>query len=644
MDARTISATSDVEQAAPDKPLTRLAPMRPECCALIPGLVSVVLPVYNGARLLEGAIRSVLAQTYRPLELIVVDDGSADGVQTVLEQFAGHPDVRIVVQSNQRLPRALTHGFAHARGEFWTWTSADNLMGLHQLERLVAKLRAEPDLGMTYADYRVIDERGNPLADRAWRANERREPVTGAVHLPHTTERINFIADNFIGPCFLYRGWIGRLLGDYDPAQGVEDYDYWMRINALFSVRHLGTDELLYWYRVHADTLSARADHHAIPERVDALMRTEIARAAWFVKPLALHADAEAAAWLAARGVAVGASSITEGGRGTAGSAYAVVTGAPAVAKSVNGTGDFAEATSAPTGIVAIARPTSDSELPATAGDAVPLVLIFAPGGASPYDVATLLSRPNVLAVVSNARDAARVRVLSPAPVVDGDAAELAAAITAFARDTGFWVQTHGAGASTETPAVPFIDVTHRPRIALQVDRAGDGVDGQAIVDHAAALRQAGFDPLILVRGAAHDIRERATPIGIAIEIRDDLTSADAYGAWLRDHAIELVNAQGSPFGAAAAGSLGIPFVQTLHHVDATLSAAMVARYRDADHATTAYAFDAQNAAQHADMVLGLDPAKFRLIGNRVDAATHEHGDMAAAHARLFRSLLTYSR
>ena len=132
--------------------------------------------------------------------------------------------------------------------------------------------------------------------------------------------------------------------------------------------------------------------------------------------------------------------------------------------------------------------------------------------------------------------------------------------------------------------------------------------------------------------------------LGVWYKTRDDLTSADAYGAWLRDRAIELVNAQGSPFGAATAGALGIPFVQTLHHADATLSAAMVARYRDADHATTAYAFDARNAAQHADMVLGLDPAKFRLIGNRVDAATHEHGGMAAAHAHLFRSLLAYSR
>ena len=142
----------------------------------MPGLVSIVLPVHNGAHLLEGSIHSVLAQTYRPIELIIVDDGSTDGVDAILARYAGNPDVRIVVQPNQKLPRALSNGFALATGEFWTWTSDDNLMGRRQVEHMVAKLRAGPDTAMTYADYYVIDERGNPLANRAWRAHDRPEP------------------------------------------------------------------------------------------------------------------------------------------------------------------------------------------------------------------------------------------------------------------------------------------------------------------------------------------------------------------------------------------------------------------------------------------------------------------------------------
>ena len=92
------------------------------------GLVTVVLPVYNQADLLEKSIDSVLAQTYQEFELIIVNDGSTDGVEAILDKYVTHPKVLILTQQNQKLPTALNTGFAHAKGEFYTWTSADNVM------------------------------------------------------------------------------------------------------------------------------------------------------------------------------------------------------------------------------------------------------------------------------------------------------------------------------------------------------------------------------------------------------------------------------------------------------------------------------------------------------------------------------------
>src|SRR5262249_57420234 len=119
----------------------------------VPGLVSVVLPVYNQADMLGDSIESVLGQTYQSLELIVIDDGSTDGVEEALRRYAGHPRVRVLRQANQKLPRALSNGFSFARGEFWTWTSADNLMHPEQLARLVAFLGAHPGTAMVYAHF-----------------------------------------------------------------------------------------------------------------------------------------------------------------------------------------------------------------------------------------------------------------------------------------------------------------------------------------------------------------------------------------------------------------------------------------------------------------------------------------------------------
>jgi glycosyltransferase involved in cell wall biosynthesis len=78
--------------------------------------------------LLRDSIESVLRQTYPHFELIINNDGSTDGVNAVLREYAGHPRVRILTQPNQKLPKALSNAFEFARGEFRTWTSADNLM------------------------------------------------------------------------------------------------------------------------------------------------------------------------------------------------------------------------------------------------------------------------------------------------------------------------------------------------------------------------------------------------------------------------------------------------------------------------------------------------------------------------------------
>ena len=118
------------------------------------------------------------------------------------------------------MPAALSNGFQFARGEFWTWTSADNLMGPEQLLRQVEFLRANPQVAMVYADYLAIDDRGRPLSDRFFRRGNRKDPADPEIHLPRTTARLLKDGDNFIGPCFMYRGWVGAVLGDYDAAWG----------------------------------------------------------------------------------------------------------------------------------------------------------------------------------------------------------------------------------------------------------------------------------------------------------------------------------------------------------------------------------------------------------------------------------------
>lgn len=205
-------------------------------------LVSIVLPTYNRAHLLGHAIRSVLAQTHRNLELIVVDDNSKDSTPDVVRGF-GDPRVRYVRNDpNLKLPAALNRGFAMAGGEFLTWTSDDNLYATAAVARMVAVLSAG-DCDFVYADYfdfaRHDERTGEAVAPRR-------------ITLPET---LRLDERNSVGACFMYTRTVYEAVGGYDPELFlVEDYDYFIRIQkAGFRIRHV--PEALYYFSRHDDSL-----------------------------------------------------------------------------------------------------------------------------------------------------------------------------------------------------------------------------------------------------------------------------------------------------------------------------------------------------------------------------------------------------
>lgn len=251
----------------------------------VEGLVSVVLPVYNGGPLLDSAIQSVLVQTYERFELIIVDDGSQDDTPVRIDQWA-QKDTRILIvhQENQKIPRALNEGFSHARGEFLTWTSADNLMHPDFLERMVAFLQRNQKIALCYANMRLIDEKENPIHSNQW-FPKKGEPEI--VDFPPAELRLNVHSENLIGAAFMYRRAVKELIGGYDPdLYTVEDYDYWLRINDFFLIRHVDFSDAVYDYRLHSNSLTARAKELHINEMKARLMCIEKARQTALLSPL----------------------------------------------------------------------------------------------------------------------------------------------------------------------------------------------------------------------------------------------------------------------------------------------------------------------------------------------------------------------
>lgn len=202
--------------------------------------ISVVLPVYNGEEYIAESIESVLSQTFRDFELIIVNDCSTDGTAEIISRYA-QQDKRIRTihnAQNRKLPSSLNIGFRNACGKYLTWTSHDNRYKPEALACMHTELEKNPGYGLVYADYSVMDRDGNIL-----RENPMGEPE--AIYMA-----------NVVGACFLYRKSIACQTGEYDTNMFLaEDYDYWLRVCRYTKLRHLCRN--LYLYRLHASSLSA---------------------------------------------------------------------------------------------------------------------------------------------------------------------------------------------------------------------------------------------------------------------------------------------------------------------------------------------------------------------------------------------------
>ncbi|QIL79722.1 glycosyltransferase [Diaphorobacter sp. HDW4A] len=587
---RVPQATARATTFAPAPQQSNSLVMRPDCCGLVKDLVSVVLPVYNQAYLIAESIDSVLAQTYQNFELIIINDGSKDDVEKVLERYLDHPKVRCYTQANQRLPKALSNGFDFARGEFRTWTSADNIMEPRMLEELVAKLRSDPRLGMVYGDYYAIDDRGALLKDPTWRAHNRPDPKSAEIRLPRSTETLNTVQDNFIGPCFMYRGWIGSCIGDYDTQLGVEDYDYWMRINAFFPVSHAGNDRMLYRYRVHDNTLSAQAQEHKILDKVHLLMEYEKARAAQYDKPLTYVADQRGADWLAQHGVAP--SSIQPFGA------------------------------QLPTeALLVLGSQTAEEHLSRLRDEHQPVAVLLDPADVRYDKLRQLLLSPHAIALVGDFLSAERVRLIASCPILDCQAPSALSAVNAFAKNLMFIRATRDPQ-DMQRVVPKIIRPAQQRHVLLQVDSFTQGGMENVVIDLGLSLKSSGYRVTIANLGKSGDAAIKAVERGLDVVPLSSGLSDEAYLSWLTENRVDLVNAHYSIHGAAACHRAGIPFIQTVHNSYVWLDAEQITRYREADRHTTQYLCVSVTAARYADVALGLNAGKMRVVPNGIDPET----------------------
>jgi len=213
--------------------------------------VSAVIATYNGTRYLTQAVESALAQTYELLEIIVVDDGSAEDIRAIVAPYA--PKVKYVRQENGGPAAARNHGIRIAQGDVIALLDDDDLWHPSKTAEQVRLLQAHPECALVYSYPQLVDEEGSLIPNR-----EPDEFPSGSVYLDFLKKnRINSPSGTLI------RRDVFDRIGYFDENReciSCEDYDLWLRIACDCEIRF--SEGFLFCYRVRDTGISQNLDKH----------------------------------------------------------------------------------------------------------------------------------------------------------------------------------------------------------------------------------------------------------------------------------------------------------------------------------------------------------------------------------------------
>lgn len=214
-------------------------------------LVSVVIPVYNGEKYIEECFHSVYQQSYRPMEVIVIDDGSTDNSLNLIKQIPG--EKKVISQQNTDVSQARNTGIQTASGEFIAFIDQDDIWEKEKLEKQVRVFGENLSTDLVFTDSLKFNDKGEKRQPRdkhkiASQLNDR--------NLFSTLMRKNVLMPSAV----MVKKESIEKAGLFDPSfKTCGDYEMWLRMSAL-GMKFLYLPEPLVLYRQHAENTYKKSE------------------------------------------------------------------------------------------------------------------------------------------------------------------------------------------------------------------------------------------------------------------------------------------------------------------------------------------------------------------------------------------------
>ena len=205
--------------------------------------VSVIIPIYNGSRYISQAVESVLSQTDCHFEIIVIDDGSTDNTNAILQHYSDR--IRYFSQKNQGVAAARNRGIQEAKAEFIALLDQDDIFLPHKLVEQMACFEKFSEVGLVNSGWRLIDREGKQISDlEPWHNLPDLDLQTLIVHSPILPSAIMF-----------RRSWWEKVGGFDSRFNGVDDAEFVWRLAAA-GCQAVWFQKVTVGYRQHHQTVS----------------------------------------------------------------------------------------------------------------------------------------------------------------------------------------------------------------------------------------------------------------------------------------------------------------------------------------------------------------------------------------------------